>query len=179
MAQLGEVSEIVEQYRFFKSNGIERYRHKMKTLLDLTTSNEQNDRVYFWNNLGDKMVTAQGDKKLKFLQTRYIEQNHKKNPALAGVASALVPGLGQIYNGLYQSAAISFVFNSLFLWSTVELHEKDFRAPAIASGVIFSIFYTGNIINSVTSARKINQVNSQEVKNKIHRHLFPELEREK
>lgn len=99
-----------------------------------------------------------------------------KTPWVAGTLSAVIPGLGQVYNGNYQSAAFSFILNALFLSSTIELHNKNLDATAIASGVIFSVVYVGNIVSSVQSAHAINQASQEPAKAEFKDQMFPELD---
>jgi len=99
----------------------------------------------------------------------------EKNPWISGGLSAVVPGLGQVYNGNYQSALFSFVLNALFLSATVELHNKNMDATAVASGVVFSVVYLGNIVGSVQSSRAINSRAQEPAKSELKGKLFPEL----
>lgn len=90
-------------------------------------------------------------------QAATIRMQHRlKNPWVSGVASAVIPGAGQVYNGNYQSAAFSFIVNSLFLATALELNRKDLPISAVAAGLIFSITYTGNILSSISAANTIN-----------------------
>ncbi len=100
---------------------------------------------------------------------------NEKIPWLSGTMSAVVPGLGQVYNGNYQAALFSFVLNALFLSATLELHNKNMDASALASGVIFSIVYTGNITGTVQSSKTINEKAQENAKSEIKAKLFPEL----
>ena len=99
-----------------------------------------------------------------------------KSPWAAGVLSAIVPGLGQAYNGNYQSAALSFLLNSIFLATAVELSNHDLKTSALAAGVIFSITYTGNILGSVQSANTINDNYRQPLIDEQRLKTIPELE---
>ena len=178
MGNLGEIPEIVEQYRFFQREKNFFYRNKIQTLLDFRTTNIKNKKVFFWKNLNRKSSLSQlgiPKKILGKLQDEYIVKNNLKSPLFAGLASSLLPGLGQIYNGTYQSAAIAFMFNSLFFLTTLEFAKKKMKAPASASGIIFSVTYLGNIMNSVNGSRKINDKNALAIKKKIRKILFPEL----
>ena len=115
-------------------------------------------------------------------QARFEEWNKQinqlpriKNVWLSGAMSAIVPGLGQIYNGNYQSAAFSFVLNALFFSATMELHQKKLDATALTSGVIFSVVYLGNIAGTVYSSKEINQSAQESMKHDLKMRLFPEL----
>ena len=103
-------------------------------------------------------------------------QHQLKKPWLAGLASGLLPGLGQVYNGNYQSAAISFALNSLLLAAALELNKKDLNASALAAGLFFSITYTGNILGSIESARTINRNNTQPYLEEQRQKIIPNLE---
>ena len=81
----------------------------------------------------------------------------QKSPALAGTLSAFLPGAGQAYTGSWQSGAMAFVLNALFLSATLDLADHDLHAASLASGVVFSITYLGNILNAVESAKIYNQ----------------------
>lgn len=96
------------------------------------------------------------------------KQHQQKNPWTAGILSAVIPGLGQVYNGSYQSAAFSFVLNSLFLATALELDRQNLKTSALAAGVIFSVTYTGNILSTVSSAQATNR-----------HHLAPDLDEQR
>lgn len=100
---------------------------------------------------------------------------HQKSPALAGTLSAILPGAGQAYTGSWQSASMALILNALFLATTIELADKDLQAASLASGVVFSITYFGNVLNAVESARIYNQnyYKPQVEAEKVKR--FPEL----
>ena len=103
-------------------------------------------------------------------------KNRLKNPWISGVSSAVIPGLGQVYNGNYQSAALSFILNSLFLATTIELNRKNLRTSALASGLIFSITYTGNILGTVESSNTINRNYSEPLIEEQRHKSIPGLE---
>lgn len=100
---------------------------------------------------------------------------NQKNPWLSGTLSAVVPGLGQVYNGNYQSALFSFVLNALFLSATLELQNRNMDATALTSGVVFSVVYVGNIVGTVQSSRAINLNAQADKKSELKLNLFPEL----
>jgi len=98
-----------------------------------------------------------------------------KVPWVAGTLSAAVPGLGQVYNGTYQSAAMAFALNFLFLSATVEMADRNLDATATAAGAIFSFVYVGNILSAVSSAKKLNHSANQEARQNLQSRFFPEL----
>jgi len=81
---------------------------------------------------------------------------HRKNAWISGIASAIVPGSGQVYNGNYQSAGVSFVLNAILLATSINFFDKDIKAAAITSSLFFSVTYLGNIISAVRSTHMFN-----------------------
>lgn len=98
-----------------------------------------------------------------------------KSEYLAGTLSAVLPGAGQAYTGAWQSAAMAFLLNALFLSATVELQDQGLYATSLASGVIFSITYIGNIFNAAKSAEVINEQAQKSLIESEKRQKFPEL----
>ena len=98
-----------------------------------------------------------------------------KSPWIAGVSSTLLPGAGQAYVGAFQSAAISFVLNAIFLATTVELAQKNLPFTAVASGMVFSVTYIGNILNAVDAAHRTNANARAPVEARLQSTLLPEL----
>jgi hypothetical protein len=99
----------------------------------------------------------------------------QKNPLIAGSASFLLPGAGQAYVGNFQSAAIAFILNSLFLATTLEFAHKDLPVAAIASGTLLSVTYIGNILNAIDSAHRYNTHHRAPQEEQLRKTLFPEF----
>jgi hypothetical protein len=98
-----------------------------------------------------------------------------KSPGIAAGLSAVIPGAGQAYVGSYQSAIVAFILNALFLSATLELERKEMHATALASGLVFSVVYFGNIFNAAHTATVYNSnLNRAEV-DRHKAELFPEL----
>lgn len=106
---------------------------------------------------------------------RDLSSLNVKIPWVAGTLSALVPGAGQVYNGNFQSAVFSFLLNAIFLSTTLDFHNRHMDAPAIASGMVFSVVYLGNIIGSVRSAQALNSAAQAPAEAELKHKLFPEL----
>ena len=98
-----------------------------------------------------------------------------KSKSLAAGLSAVLPGAGQAYTGSYQSAAMAFLLNALFLSATLELQKKELRATSLASGLVFSIVYVGNILNAAHTADVYNTNLNQPLIDAKKDQLFPEL----
>lgn len=93
----------------------------------------------------------------KELQENYlkIKAFRDKSPALAGILSAAVPGLGKVYSKRYGDGASAFLINLSLGLLTWENYRKDgiLDAKTLIFGSIFSIFYVGNIWGSVYSVK--------------------------
>lgn len=80
-----------------------------------------------------------------------------KRPGLAAGLSAALPGAGQLYNGRYRDAAIAFSLNAAFGFATYySFAELESIPLGVLSSLLLASFYTGNIYNAFTDARRIN-----------------------
>ena len=103
-------------------------------------------------------------------QSLAAEDVPRKSPFLAGLLSAVIPGLGQFYEGRWgdgvQALLITGVFGAATVASLyVEYHNNysDYVVPSlIGSG--FVVFYGANIYGAVNGARMSNTM-------AIHRHV--------
>jgi len=80
----------------------------------------------------------------------------RKSPSATGLLS-VVPGLGYIYTGNYQTGIASFVVNSLLLWGTYDSFRKGNKGAGFVLGFFGFGFYSGNIYGSINSAAKYNE----------------------
>ncbi len=103
-----------------------------------------------------------------------LEGQQSKRPWLAGLLSAALPGLGQVYAGSWQSAGVSLVLNGILLASTVELARNDLYFAAATTGMASSIFYVGNILNAADLARRYNETASAPEQERLEDLLVPE-----
>lgn len=129
----------------------------------------------------EKQSKLNGDEKKQFefftqKSDSLFQEKKLKNIWVSGVSSALIPGLGQAYNGNYQSAALSFIINSLLLATTIELNRNNLDVAALTAGLLFSITYTGNIVGTVESSKTINRNYLEPELENLRREIIPELE---
>jgi hypothetical protein len=99
----------------------------------------------------------------------------RKSPWLAGIASAVIPGAGQAYNGNWQASGLAFVLNALFLGATIELAKNRLPYSAVASGTVFSITYIGNILSAVQGSNDINRLDRAPSEAGLKSAILPEL----
>jgi len=79
-----------------------------------------------------------------------------KDPAVAGLLAAVLPGAGHLYCDRPGDGAIAFVFTGAFAWATVEAFQQDHQALGLGLGFIALSFYGGNIFSAVNVAHKYN-----------------------
>ncbi len=96
-----------------------------------------------------------GKKRLKKTITT-MQQEKKKNPALAGLA-ALVPGMGFLYCERYRDAAISFLLNAALIMAAHESFDEGHDALGGVITFVEAGFYSGNIYGAISSAHKYNR----------------------
>lgn len=80
----------------------------------------------------------------------------RKSRSLAGLLS-VIPGLGYVYTGKYQTGIASFVVNGLLIWGTYESFSKGNKGIGFVLGFFGFGFYSGNIYGSINSAAKYNE----------------------
>lgn len=94
-----------------------------------------------------------------------------KNPLVAGILSALVPGSGKIYTGQISEGLTALVLNGLFAFLSYNSFKNDhnIRGYIFAGAGIF--FYAGNVYGSAISANRYNQKAEQEYFESIKQYL--------
>ena len=69
----------------------------------------------------------------------------EKNPRLAGILSAILPGSGQCYAGRWRDGFVSFLINGLFIGAAVVAIEHNHEETAAIIGFFELGFYSANI----------------------------------
>ena len=117
---------------------------------------------------------AFGDEQLMLDRVAANRPGNKK-PWVAGVASAVVPGLGQIYAGNVGEGVASFLAVGAFAALTATSWHKaetPLNWRTITYGTVGSLLYIGNIFGSVASVRvyhqRIETANEKAVMYSIH-----------
>jgi len=93
----------------------------------------------------------------------------RRSPLLAGLYSALVPGLGKVYAGKKKQGIAAFLPIVSLAALTYEAYRKDGVKSArfIGFGTLFSVFYIGNIWGSTLAVRIKRNEFYKEYDNKI------------
>jgi TM2 domain-containing membrane protein YozV len=106
---------------------------------------------------GDYHVMAQQEDRM---MNYYKELKHasRKSPLLAGVLSAAVPGLGRVYAGKPAEGIVSFLYMAAFGFTSYDFYRGDgWQSPLfLISAAITTVFYAGNVMGSVVTARRVN-----------------------
>jgi len=105
-----------------------------------------------------------------------ILKEKNKSPAVAGILSAFVPGLGKYYAGYHKQCFSTFIpvfLNGLITYESYKkmggvVHKTDLKTiPFFVFGTAFSVFYLGNIIGSIKSVNTFKQRNKKRINNEI------------
>lgn len=107
----------------------------------------------------------------KALMKHYINLKSikTKSPVLAGISSALIPGLGKAYIGKTGQGISSFLICTVLGVQAWDAYSKSsWRSPYffLYSG-LFGIFYTGNVYGSVTAARNYNNEKYEAIRSQL------------
>jgi len=76
---------------------------------------------------------------------------------LAGTLSAVLPGLGQWYDGRFWDGAAALMINSMFAYGIYATLDKEYYVPAGILIFFGAGFYGANIFSAVSSAHKFNR----------------------
>jgi hypothetical protein len=111
------------------------------------------------------------DRVLKHFSTPY----QRDSVWLPALGSALLPGLGQAWQGAYQSAAIAFALNALAISATAEFARNGMTSAALASGFVASVVYFGNIGAAAQLADRRNRQRRDAALSESRRSEFAEF----
>jgi len=79
------------------------------------------------------------------------------NPGFASLASALVPGLGQVIAGNFWDGVLALTTNALWVGATWWAAEEGELPAAALAGFIGAGFYLGNVYNAGQAAEEANR----------------------
>ena len=97
----------------------------------------------------------------------------RKSPALAGVLSSVIPGLGRVYANKPLHGLVSFVPVTWFGYSAYEGYNNNgFNSPNFyIFSSLFTIFYIGNIWGSVFTAKNRNEERVYEINEELFNNI--------
>ncbi|MBL4715788.1 MAG: hypothetical protein JKX95_04055 [Bacteroidia bacterium] len=94
-----------------------------------------------------------------------------KSPALALLFSSIIPGTGKFYTGYYFDGLLSMLMTGFtgFLAYKGFIVRKEKSVYGWFYAGLAAGFYGGNIVGSVKSVKKYNQLENQKILEKVHR----------
>lgn len=95
---------------------------------------------------------------IRFSYERFYK-DQKKSSALAGLYSALIPGMGKVYIGKKRQGFNMFLSNTVLAIQAYESYRKRGIESArfIVFGSAFSFFYISNIVGSIIGTKKLKR----------------------
>ncbi len=79
--------------------------------------------------------------------------NGNKSPLTAAVLSAMIPGLGRIYNGRIYEGFLSGLFTSLMGYRALESYQYDSSVRSTVLTLTAVILYTGEIYGAYRTTK--------------------------
>lgn len=115
----------------------------------------------------DSLLIAENEYLIKY--NSMLRSQKKKSPLLAGVLSAMIPGLGKVYTGKPGQALAAFIKTVPLAAIAFENYRVNgFRSPQFfIFGSLFTLFYVGNIWGSSLSAKIVYQEKTDEILHNI------------
>lgn len=116
-----------------------------------------------FGKLGDEIKIAEKyiglDKDFIKLKAELMKFNEirKTSPLFSSIASAVVPGSGQIYNGYFSDGLISFVSVFSSAMAGYYLMKQGHEGFAKTAFFFSALFYSGNIYGAYNSSKKFNR----------------------
>lgn len=83
----------------------------------------------------------------------------KRDPALGGILSAIIPGLGQAVSGRWTDGLSALLVNGLFAGAAVESFRTDRNTLGILLTTLGVAWYTGNIFAGANAASRLTKLN--------------------
>jgi hypothetical protein len=93
-----------------------------------------------------------------------------KNPAIAGVLSAVIPGSGKVYANRAWDGLYSILIVGTMFWQAYEGFSKQGcrSTRGMTFGMLGVVFYAGNIYGSINAARIYNQSQNSAIAKRVH-----------
>jgi TM2 domain-containing membrane protein YozV len=108
--------------------------------------------------------------------SRALARAPRKSPALAGVLSALLPGLGQVYDGEPAAGAAALAVNGLFVWAAVDAFRGGHDGLGAVAVAVESLWYGGAIFGAVSGAHRSNRDARAAILEELGSRIRPERE---
>ena len=100
-----------------------------------------------------------------------------KSPLAAGLLSAVVPGLGQVYDGRWLDGVLALLLTGGSTAGCVALatQERPSVGGSIALGALATVFWLGGISNAVSDAQRINEQRLRDFSGSLEQGHWPRV----
>lgn len=118
--------------------------------------------TYFYGNSGlppeDELISAFPSAEKNHIKNFYEWKNDPpyKSPLLAGLLSAVIPGLGKVYTENYTDGLFAAFLTGLFGYISYTNFRADHQLRAWIFTGVTAFFYAGNVYGSAASAQIYN-----------------------
>jgi len=157
--KLGNYGSAIKNYSaVLELNGIDRYYLDLSHMkLGLCLLHAENWRDAS-SEFGKVNVNSSYFEKAQLFSKNALRGNNlkRKTRSIAGLLS-IIPGLGYVYTGNYQTGIASFIVNGLLIWGTYDSFRKGNKGVGFVLGFFGFGFYSGNIYGSINSAARYNE----------------------
>ncbi len=166
-SQLYQLSQIEELKSFFKLKLFPQLSSKVSEIHNLKSEYSLNaDKILNFSYLlngysipSEKLFLEPFNNQEKpIVQNFYLRKTNPdyKSEILAGIYSAIIPGLGKIYTENYSDGITAFLITGIFSYLAYTNFEHRHLTRAWIFTVASAGFYAGNIYGSVASAQIFN-----------------------
>ncbi len=163
----GQFSDLVEPKCIKHASHQEVWKLQLLISYLLQNKTEEFDAVFNSRKCNDPVLSL-----IEFdlyVQMMDLKRYHFKKPFVAGLLSAIVPGLGKVYTKKPHEALMAFLpvaFN--FLQAAEGYYYEQWKSPHLyVFGSLGTMFYASNIAGSATSAKRKNQEFLTKIKDNI------------
>jgi hypothetical protein len=151
----------------FEKNRRAEYQTGTLLMLNKWTQAKEFSDDYLFNSRKSVKIENLSEIALQGMNIRY------KNPKIAALLSAVIPGSGKLYSGHWKDAIFAFIFISGSSWLTCHSVKNDgINAKSLLYGSITLCFYSANIYGSFKSAREYNRKVNQNITKEVDTILF-------
>jgi outer membrane protein assembly factor BamD (BamD/ComL family) len=121
---------------------------------------------------------------VKYPQTPFVEVSERlahlvqrgeslprRSPAISGLLSTAVPGLGQIYSGRFRDGLYSLIVVGGIAAGTAYYIDQERYEVAVPVGIVGLFFYAGNIYGGFQSAKAFNHQYEERFLNQLRKQI--------
>ncbi|MCD4655190.1 tetratricopeptide repeat protein [bacterium] len=148
---------VLRSGRFIGENSRDIKKHSYNLTWCYLKLSDIHSAAEIWQSDNDENKVGYGNPDLRQV-VKDLETLPRKNPHLAGIMSAVLPGAGQIYSQRWRDGLISFFVNGLFIGAMAVAIDRGHEETAAVLGFVELGFYSANIYNAVNDAHKYNQI---------------------